>query len=175
MPVTTARTLLSTLWTASHDRLRRRLDGVTEEEFGWEPVAGCWALRPSPSAPGGWQIDYHWPTPTPPPFTTIAWRLVHLANGNWIHWEHALGSAVRSFLDLHVPGGAVDVIAYWRDSREPISAWLAQATDADLAVETRTLYGEAITVGETARILLDEQIHHGAEIGVLRDLFARRQ
>ncbi|MBA2552127.1 MAG: hypothetical protein H0V10_00215 [Geodermatophilaceae bacterium] len=29
--------------------------------------------------------------------------------------------------------------------------------------------------GDTVRILLEEDIHHGAEIGVLRDLHRRRQ
>ncbi len=36
-------------------------------------------------------------------------------------------------------------------------------------------YGEPITAGDTVRILLEEDIHHGAEIGVLRDLHRRRQ
>lgn len=165
--------VVRTLWTATGDRLWRRLDGLTDDEFGWEPVADCWALRPDPAAPSGWQIDYVWPVPTPAPFTTIAWRLIHVANGNWIRWEHAVGPAQRTFLDLHVPSTADGAVGYWRDSAAPIADWLATASEADLDRAGQTLYGEPVTAGETVRILLDEQVHHGAEIGVLRDLYAR--
>lgn len=171
-PVGPALRQLCILWTASYERLARRLDGLTEEEFGWAPVPDCWALRPDPEAPSGWQIDYAHPVPTPPPFTTIAWRLVHIASGNWIRWEHALGPARRTFLDLYVPSTVDGALAYWRDSAAPIAAWLATATEPDLDRPGRTLYGEVVTAGETVRILLDEQVHHGAEIGVLRDLYA---
>src|ERR1700712_2341093 len=38
--------------------LRPRLSGLTDEEYLWEPVAGCWSLRPretatTPMAAGG--------------------------------------------------------------------------------------------------------------------------
>lgn len=166
--------VVRTLWATTGERLLHRLDGVAEEEYGWEPVADCWALRPDPAAPSGWQTDYVWPVPTPPPFTTIAWRLIHLANGNWIRWEHAVGPAQRTFLDLAVPSTAAGGITYWRDSVAPVADWLATAREADLDRPGRTVYGEETTAGETVRILLDEQIHHGAEIGVLRDLYRRR-
>jgi hypothetical protein len=56
--------------------LRPRLDGLTDEEYFWEPVEGCWSLRPGPE--GGWRLDQQDPEPSPPPVTTIAWRLVHV-------------------------------------------------------------------------------------------------
>jgi len=34
-----------------HKSLRPRLDGLTDEEYFWEPVEGCWSLRQS--ADGG--------------------------------------------------------------------------------------------------------------------------
>lgn len=27
-------------------RIRPRLTGMTDDEYFWEPVAGCWSLRP---------------------------------------------------------------------------------------------------------------------------------
>ncbi len=165
--------LVRTLWTDAGERLLRRLDGLSEEEFFWEPADGCWTVRRDQEAPSGWQIDYDFPFPTPPPLTTIAWRLVHLANGNWIRWEHAFGPALRMFPDLLVPGSAAEARSYWQDSRDPITTWLAAATDADMDRTTTTPYGEPIAAGDTVRILLEEEIHHGAEIGVLRDLHAR--
>ena len=57
--------------------LRSRLEGLTDEEFFWEPVPGCWTVHPNEG--GRWVVDYTLPEPDPPPFTTIAWRLVHVA------------------------------------------------------------------------------------------------
>ncbi|PQM46482.1 hypothetical protein C1Y40_03343 [Mycobacterium talmoniae] len=56
------------------NQLRPRLDGLTDDEYRWEPVPGCWTLHDD-------GIDHAFPAPQPPPFTTIAWRLVHLTIG----------------------------------------------------------------------------------------------
>ena len=44
--------------------LRRRLDGLTEDEFWWEPVPHCWTVRAL--ADGRWAADYAIPDPQPP-------------------------------------------------------------------------------------------------------------
>src|SRR6185436_2248593 len=59
-------------WRAS---LRPRLDGLTDDEYLWEPVPGCWTVRHDGT------VDFDYPTPEPPPFTTIAWRLAHIIVG----------------------------------------------------------------------------------------------
>src|SRR5918997_1403799 len=53
-----------------------RLRGLTDDEYFWEPVPGCWSVRRRDD--GTWSMDWEWPTPTPPPVTTIAWRLAHM-------------------------------------------------------------------------------------------------
>jgi uncharacterized damage-inducible protein DinB len=163
-------TSLGRAWQLSWVRLEERLVGLDDEEYFWEPVARCWTVRRDTSAPSGWQIDYEWPAPEPPPFTTIAWRMVHVANGNWIYWEHAFGPAKRNFIDLEVPGSAATAITYLRASREPVTRWLATATEADLAGLRTTHLGMQLPAIEIVGILIDEQTHHGAEIGLLRDL-----
>ena len=55
--------------------LRPRLDGLTDDEYFWQPVPDCWTVHPN----GG--IDFIYPEPDPPPFTTIAWRLAHVIVG----------------------------------------------------------------------------------------------
>jgi hypothetical protein len=73
-------------WHWQH-QLRPRLDGLTDDEYFWQPVPGCWTIRRSGenSAPvsvdsGQFTMDYgSQPTePEPEPVTTIAWRLAHL-------------------------------------------------------------------------------------------------
>jgi hypothetical protein len=160
-------------WNESGDRLTRRLADLTDAEFFWEPASSCWTVRPHASSPGGWEIDYDWPPPEPPPLTTIAWRLVHLANGNSIYWEHAFGPGVRMFPDLVVPHTADAACRYWRDSREPISSWLDAATDDDLRRPRPSHQGEPRTGADVIMILIDDQVHHGAEIALMRDLYRR--
>lgn len=158
-------------WHGSGDRLAARLAGLTDEEFFWEPVPSCWTIRRQESAPGGWGIDYDWPPPSPPPVTTIAWRLVHLANANWIYWEHAFGAGELMFPDLVIPGDADAALRYWQDSREPVSAWLADVTDRELEEMRPSHLGAPRSASEMIMTLVDEQTHHGAEMALLRDLY----
>ena len=165
---------LRELWLGSAGRLAKRMHGLTDEEFFWEPAQPAWSVRPDPGAPSGWQIDYPFPPPVPAPVTTIAWRLVHLANGNWIRWEHAFGSGARMFPDLPVPGTATDAVRYWADSRQPIEEWMETAAPLDLSDVRPNPVGDPLPAGRTLSILLEEQIHHGAEIALLRDLYRHR-
>src|ERR1700712_4897816 len=56
-------------------QLRPRLEGLTDDEYFWEPVPGCWTLHRDGS------IDFEFPAPEPAPVTTIAWRLAHVIVG----------------------------------------------------------------------------------------------
>ena len=60
------------------NQLRPRLDGLTDDEYFWEPVPDCWTVH----SDGG--VDFVYPEPTPTPFTTIAWRLAHVIIGETI-------------------------------------------------------------------------------------------
>src|SRR5918998_6327252 len=60
----------------AYQRLHGRLHGLTDEEYLWEPAAGCWSVRRGDD--GTWTADGS-PIPIKPaPLTTIAWRLDHL-------------------------------------------------------------------------------------------------
>jgi hypothetical protein len=167
----TACDILADQWRGAAERLDRRLDGITDEEFFWAPVADVWTVHRSA---GGATIDYDWPPPKPPPVTTIAWRLVHLANGNWIYWEHAFGPGRRMFTDLTIPADAEAARTDWRNSREPVTRWIAAADDDDLDEPRPSHLGRRRSALEVMQILIDEQTHHGAEIALLRDLYRRK-
>jgi len=166
--------VLIRLWEQSGRRLRERCRGLTDEEFFWEPVADCWNIRPDEQHVGGWSYEYEFAPADPAPLTTIGWRLVHLNAGNRLYWNHAFGDATLTFPGLPVPHTAETALSEWRESRIPITAWLADATDGDL-VEPRPshLPERRMSAGDQVRTLVEEQIHHGAEIALLRDLFAR--
>jgi hypothetical protein len=50
---------------------------------------------------------------------------------------------------------------------------LASASDSDVIKPRPSHLGGSRTVGEVMTILLDEQIHHAAEIALFRDLYRR--
>jgi hypothetical protein len=163
--------VLAQLWDESGDRLATRCAGLSDEEFFWQPVPDSWTVWRD--ADGRWTYHYEWPAPQPAPVTTIAWRLVHIAADNWIYWEWAFGPGQRTFPDLTVPSTAADAVQNWQDSRKPISDWVRSATDDALGESRPCHLGAPKTAGEVIGILLNEQIHHGAEIALLRDLFLR--
>jgi len=110
----------------------------------------------------------------PVPVTTIAWRLHHLAANNRIYWEYAFGAARLTFPDLTVHHTAAAAVADWQASAAPIVAWLEEASEAALDELRPNHLGPDLTARAVVTVLLDEQIHHGAEIALLRDLYARR-
>jgi hypothetical protein len=68
--------------------VRPRLEGLTDEEYHWEPVPGMWGVRargtgtaPIQAGVGAMTIDFEIPEPDPAPVTTIAWRLAHVVVG----------------------------------------------------------------------------------------------
>ena len=168
----------------AYQRTRSRLDGLTDDEYFWEPVSGCWTIRRTDS--GAYRADSA-DRPVAvlrpatgagdPPFTTIAWRLWHLIenyggerNPKWLGVERAPGGFER---DDPAPATAADALAvldrahdFWRDLlRElPAASWWEPL--GPIAHE----YAEST---KAALVLhhLDEQIHHGAELGVMRDLY----
>jgi len=166
--------LLRTSWEASGDRLAQRCVGLTDAEYLWRPVAEAWTLKPDPDRIGRWTYDYEFAPAPPAPVTSISWRIVHLIGDNEIYWEYAFGPGRRTFPDLEVPPAAERAMELWQASRQPVTAWLDQANDDDLAERRPSHLGEDLAAGEVVRILLDEQTHHGAEIALLRDLYLRQ-
>jgi hypothetical protein len=58
------------------NQLQPRMDGLTDEEYFWEPVTGCWNLRPrnesaSATEPGSgdYTVDFAFPQPGQPTST----------------------------------------------------------------------------------------------------------
>lgn len=170
-------------WHWQH-QLRPRLDGLADDEYFWEPVAGCWNVRPrgestAPLAAGSGEftIDFAMPEPSPAPVTTIAWRLGHVIVG-------VLGMRVAA----HFGGPAVDYqsFAYAGTAAEALgqldeayAAWIDGVRglgEAGLARPCGPAEGMFAEYPLAALVLHinREVIHHGAEIALLRDLYIHR-
>ena len=154
-------------WHWQH-QLRPRLEGLTDDEYFWEPVPGCWTLHPDGS------IDFSYPPPQPEPFTTIAWRLAHVIVGVLAMRNHS-----------HFGGPPADYVSwpYARDARtalEQLDAvyadWIAGVRSLDAAALARPCgpaegpYAE-FSMATLVLHINREVIHHGAEIACIRDLY----
>jgi len=177
----TATGILTDQFTQSSSKLQLVLDGITDDEFFWEPCPGCWTLHPRsevrtsrPEGAGDWVLDGDWePAPDPAPVTTIVWRAAHVAAVNYVYWDYAFGPATLTF-DLEFPRTAQDVITWIRASQRPLLDAVQSLDDADLDRPRRTNWGEEWFTHRIIKTLITEQVHHGAEISLLRDLNRNR-
>jgi hypothetical protein len=168
-----------------YQRTRSRLAGLTDEEYFWEPVPGCCTIRRTQS--GTYRADDSDDRPVAvlrpdtaagdPPFTTIAWRLWHLTgtyggkrNPQWLGVQRPPGGFERDDPAPATAASAIAVLerahAFWQDVLQelPAASWWEPLGPAA---------GRYAQEDRAALVLhqLDEQIHHGAELGVLRDLY----
>ncbi len=151
------------------ETLRHRLDGLSQQEFFWQPVPDCWTVRRQED--GRWVIDHGLPDPDPPPFTTIAWRLVHLAACKVMYHEYAFGSGKLDWDELETPGTPEDATNCLEKGHARLRAALSGLADTDLAIGRRTNWGELWPTWRIFWTMALHDLHHGAEIGCLRDLY----
>jgi uncharacterized damage-inducible protein DinB len=157
----------------AYTALRERVDGLTDREFFWEPVAGCWTVRRGPD--GRWAVDYPEPPhPDPAPFTTIGWRLVHVAECKVMYHEYAFGDAKLTFPDIDSAHTATDAIAQLEAGHKLLLRDLDGLDDASLEREVLTNWGERWPARRIFWTMISHDLHHGGEIGALRDLWRAR-
>lgn len=168
-------------WT---QQLRPRFDGLTDEEYLWEPTPGAWNVHRrghgSTEFQGGsgeFTIDFAMPEPSPAPVTTIAWRLAHVIIGVFGARVHShFGGPEADYQTFEYAGTAQRALDQLDEAH---AAWVAGVRTWDDAA-LRQPCGPAEGPWQDssrARLVLHiqrEVIHHGAEIALLRDLWAHR-
>jgi len=150
-------------------QLRARLHGLTDDEYFWEPVAGCWTLHRDG------RIDFAVPEPKPAPFTTIAWRMAHVIVGVLAMRNHFHFGGPPA--DYQTWNYATDAATALQQLDDAYANWIAGVRSLDatgLAQPTGPSEGPYSEYPTSALILHinREVIHHGAEIACLRDLYA---
>jgi hypothetical protein len=153
--------------------LRARLARLSDDEFFWEPVPNCWTVRKRAS--GLWAADYPDPPhPDPAPVTTIGWRLVHLAECKLMYHEYAFGAAKLTWPEIDSAHTATTAIDSLERGQQLLLADLGGLGDADLDREVKTNWGELWPARRIFWTMTSHDLHHGGEIGVLRDLYRER-
>jgi uncharacterized damage-inducible protein DinB len=145
-----------------------RVQGLSDDEFFWEPVPNCWTVRQRPD--GRWSVDYPDVHPDPPPFTTIAWRLDHLGECKVMYHEYAFGPARLTWDEIDSAHTAEAAIRELARGHQLLTEALASLTDADLDADRLTNWGERWPTWRILWTMIHHDFHHGGEIGVLRDL-----
>lgn len=181
---TTAQLLGQLTWHWDH-QARARLEGLSDEEYLWEPVPGAWNVRERATAAdqellalsgtGPVGIDFAFPTPDPEPLTTIAWRLAHINIGifgarNASHFGGPPISYETATYTLSAAEALAELDAHyarWVDGVRGL-------TEEDLARPVGPAEGGFAEhpMIELVLHINREAIHHLAEIALLRDLWA---
>ncbi|MFD4694112.1 DinB family protein [Streptomyces sp. NPDC058463] len=162
---------------------------MTDEEYLWEPVPDCWSVRRRTSGPGpratalagtgDWGRDTAaFPHPSPPPFTTIAWRLSHLTELLALRADHSAGSHSLARDDFRVEGDVAGALAAFGTAA---AAWRTALLGADDTALDTVGYSTYPHGSDPEDPFIDivwwvnqELLHHGAEIALLRDLYRGR-
>jgi hypothetical protein len=149
-------------------QLRPRLDGLTDDEYFWEPVSGCWTLYRDGA------IDFAYPPPEPAPFTTIAWRMAHVIVGVFaMRNQSHFGGPPADYQSWHY---ATDAATALRQLDDAYANWITGVRGLDAASLARPIgpkegqYADLPT-SELVLHINREAIHHGAEIACIRDLY----
>lgn len=157
------------------DRMLARIAGLQGDEYFWEPVAGCWSLRQDDH--GRWQLDGDGgggPTPSPIPVTTIAWRLGHIAGtvGGFARMRFGDGQPLTA-AELEVPPDVRAVEPFLAAHYQSWMDGLLALTELEWLRPIGEAFGPfaASNTVDLALHVLDELVHHAAEVGVLRDLW----
>ena len=156
------------------ERLERRLEGLSDDEYFWEPVSGSWTVRRDRGSE--WMCDGAGADGTSAQFTTLAWRLFHVAGlvlggfGGWLtDGDSPYGRTCE------VPGTAAKSQEFLASSYSLWRTGLSNLDDERLQSALGDLFGPYAndSVLDLSLHVLDEMVHHGAEVGLLRDLYAK--
>lgn len=167
-----------------------RLQGLTNDEYLWEPVPNCWTLHVGDD--GRVTYDFDWPPPNPSPFTTIAWRLFHVAVGCFAEratryfpehvstpWTQRIWEGPVSGYPHDAAGAVAFMDTAWKEWRAGLEAtgedglW-RPIGDGEYDFKEMQLGVDDPFIGLVLHVHR-EVIHHGAEILLLRDLYRHRE
>ena len=149
-----------------------RVQGLTDEEYFWEPAANSWNVRPDPG--GGFTLDWSWPAPEPAPVTTIAWRLAHIGSGVFaVRNASHFGGPPWDMGGREWPGTATAALDWVAGGYERWKAGVSALSDDELARAVGPAEGPFADAPMLALVMHinREVIHHGAEVCLLRDLY----
>ena len=167
--------VLGSLLTKSFVNVRWVLEDVDDEDCFWEPAEQCWSVRRREDAgrawgTGVWVCEDAWPPPDPLPITTIAWRMAHLAAWTDVYRSWTFEDQSLDLLHAEVPGTMDGLSAWLCSAQDRFRAHVDGLDEAELSELRPAHYGPHLPIHRLVSTMASEHTHHGAEIGLLRDL-----
>jgi hypothetical protein len=168
-----ARQMLMAVLRKSFDNVRWIVEDVADDDCFWEPATPCWSVRLREHAgrgwgAGAWVCEDAWPAPDPLPVTTIAWRLAHLGAWTDVYRAWTFEDRRLDLNEVEVPGDRDGLVGLVMTAQDRFIAALDD--EPDITALRPAHYGPLLPIHRLASGIAVEHIHHGAEIGVLRDL-----
>jgi hypothetical protein len=176
--------LLLDQFDTSLDIARSRMEGMTDEEYLWEPETGAWSLRhrseartKTPYGAGEWVMDWEEPEPEIVPVHTIAWRMGHLVNGFQGRWVWTWGERREQPEPTFSPHAEEALATLWAAA----ARWregVASLTDEQMDMVGFGQYPAGLDPHIPFIGIVwwqnRELVHHTSELGLLRDLYRVR-
>lgn len=154
---------------------RWHVEDLTDAEFFYEPAEKCWGVWRTTAPPrdavigrGYWVMDTH--GDDEPLVPTIGWRILHLAEWTDIYREWTFGVRRPRAGDVEYPGSAHDAVAWLERAQRDFFKQVRTLNESQVGDMRTTHYGTKRSVGDLIWDIAIEHEHHGAEIGLLRDL-----
>jgi hypothetical protein len=197
-----AQTLLEMMLFIELFTLNRAWKGLMDDELLWEPMPGCWSVRPveesqtaTPFVVGAWAADFDADLAAAAdegkaiePLTSIAWLFWHVgsqpgrtAQLDFLGGAHTADSGWTSpYIAAHpIFTTAEEAVGAMSAGWRALDAALRSASDEQLERPVRFwgYGGPPGPMGTGAQVIasmLNEVSHHGTQIGVLRDLYRLR-
>jgi DinB superfamily len=178
--------------------LNRAWTDLTDSEFFWEPLPGCWSVRrrsecltATPFGNGDWVADFDADFvgraargEPAEPLTSVAWLMWHIASmpGRTVELDFLAGTrsaesgwASPYIADHPVFSSAAEAVETLRTGWRALEGELQVSTDEQLEQQTRFWGfpgpGPRAPAYQVVALLLNEISHHGTQVCVLRDLY----
>jgi len=154
-------------------QLSERLNGITEQEYRWEPFRPCWSVAQRPD--GTWFGEIVRPEPDPTPVTTIAWRLWHIGEDCFESYSRrAFASTAGNLPEGDWVSTHTEAVEFTGACVGHFGRQMAGLTEQQLFTELGPSWGPFAnrTYADLLQHATRELTHHAAEIAVLRDIFA---
>jgi hypothetical protein len=162
-------------WDYFRDVLFERLEGLTDEEYLWEPGPRSLTVRLVDGVPTPDQMGME-PSGAVSPPRTIAWSIGHLGHGVAFRANYLVGDHTMQAGDLVWPMAAEEGIEFLRQGLALWRDGLEQMTDTDLDTVGRSAFpwglDPTLPLIEIVWWVNKELIYHASEIWLLRDIYA---
>jgi hypothetical protein len=162
-------------WDYIQGVLFERLEGLSDEEYVWEPLPSMLSVRNVDGSP---RPDQHGLEPTGEVARprTIAWSVGHLGTGCWERWDYLAGDRRLQRGDLVWPMNAADGVSLLREGLGRWRSALESMTDEDLDTVGHSSFpwglDPQLPLIEIVWWVNKELIYHAGEIWLMRDMYA---